>query len=341
MDADNIQGKVYNIPFPNGKHYVGITTCAIKKRENEHRCAAKSGASQVLYNALRKYNMVDEAFCYLVDTASTLNELFEKEKYYIKQFNSHYLDGHGYNMTFGGEGNHGYVYTEEDKQRISQAQKMRFENPEEREKLAAKSRTFWNGNTEAKQNMREMKIQQCTEEWCEKQSERISEVHRLNPNLAKEHGESMKRIHKENPNIAKEHSKRLKQMHQENPDLAKEKGAKLKKLYEERPELREKISVSQKKRFEDPNARKKLSETRVKLLQEHPELRVNKSMKLNPFEMFRDKELIGSYDYKFQAVADVKDRFGIVLYGGNIDKILQGKGFTSKGFSFKYRQSSI
>jgi len=52
-----------------------------------------------------------------IDTADTLEELCEKEKEYIKQYNSHYIEGNGYNMTYGGEGTNGYIYTEDDKKK--------------------------------------------------------------------------------------------------------------------------------------------------------------------------------------------------------------------------------
>ncbi|NCZ75939.1 MAG: DUF933 domain-containing protein, partial [Betaproteobacteria bacterium] len=85
------------------------------------------------------------------DTASSLEELREKEKMNIQKYNSHYIHGNGYNMTYGGEGNHGYIFTEEDKKKMSEGQRKRFENPEEKEKLALQSRNYWNDNEEAKE----------------------------------------------------------------------------------------------------------------------------------------------------------------------------------------------
>jgi predicted GIY-YIG superfamily endonuclease len=81
MSEDHINGIVYVIRFPNGKCYVGITVKSLNVRENGHRCAAKSGKTQIVYNALRKYNLVDKSFCEQVDTAFSLTELYEKEKY--------------------------------------------------------------------------------------------------------------------------------------------------------------------------------------------------------------------------------------------------------------------
>jgi hypothetical protein len=48
------------------------------------------------------------------NTARSIEELYEKEKVYIEQYNSYYKYKKGYNMTLGGEGNHGYVFTKAD-----------------------------------------------------------------------------------------------------------------------------------------------------------------------------------------------------------------------------------
>ena len=71
-----------------------------------------------------------------IDSAETLEELYEKEIYYINQYDSNYfVNKNGYNMSFGGEGNHGYNFTEEDKQKMSESRKKYFkDNPEGRKK---------------------------------------------------------------------------------------------------------------------------------------------------------------------------------------------------------------
>ena len=52
-------GSIYKIEFSNGKHYIGLTTTSLDQRKNEHKKSAKNGDTRCLYNALRKYNMVD------------------------------------------------------------------------------------------------------------------------------------------------------------------------------------------------------------------------------------------------------------------------------------------
>ena len=121
-------GFIYKIQFPNGKHYIGLTSTSLERRTKEHKWSAKSDNTKILYKALRKYEMLDTFELIEIDTADTLKELFEKEIGYILTYNSYYLNGKGYNMTWGGEGNNGYVYTEDDRQKMSASRKKDFEN---------------------------------------------------------------------------------------------------------------------------------------------------------------------------------------------------------------------
>ena len=87
----------------NGMLYIGITTCSLAKRWREHKCAAKAGLDTPLYNAMRKYGL--EAFeMVLVHEGKTREEIQEKEKELIVQYNAYVRNGGGYNLTLGGEG---------------------------------------------------------------------------------------------------------------------------------------------------------------------------------------------------------------------------------------------
>jgi hypothetical protein len=107
-------GSIYKIVFPNGKHYIGLTTTSIEQRTKGHRSCAKSGDNKCLYNAIRKYDMVENLELIEINTADFIEELCELEILYIHEYNSYYMNGRGYNMTYGGEGTNGYVFTDED-----------------------------------------------------------------------------------------------------------------------------------------------------------------------------------------------------------------------------------
>ena len=70
--------KIYKIAFLNGKHYIGLTTTSLEQRTKQHKCRAKSDNTRYLYNALRKYDMIDALELIEIDTANTEEELCEK-----------------------------------------------------------------------------------------------------------------------------------------------------------------------------------------------------------------------------------------------------------------------
>jgi len=193
-------GYIYKIKFPNGKHYIGITTTSLKRRQQQHKQCANQGDTKCLYNALRKYDMVDLLELIEIDTADTLKELCEKEIRYIEEYNSYYKNGNGYNMTYGGEGTNGYVFTEEDNKKNSESQKKRFENPEARQQCSeAQKKRF--ENPEAIQQL------------CESHNKRFE-----NPEARQQMSKIKKKYHEDNPDAGNEHSERLKKYYEENPD---------------------------------------------------------------------------------------------------------------------------
>ena len=199
-------GSIYKIQFPNGKHYIGLTTTSLKQRTKEHKSCAKND-ERVLYKALRKYNMIDTFEIIEIDTANTLEELCEKEILYIQEYNSYYMNENGYNMTYGGEGVIGYVFTEEDRQRISEAQKKRFENPEEKEKQSKVLKEYYENNPEAiKINSEAQKKRFENPEAIQKQSEALKEYYKNNPEARQQMSEKMKKYYEENPEAIQKNS---------------------------------------------------------------------------------------------------------------------------------------
>jgi group I intron endonuclease len=108
----------------NGKIYIGITKRDIDTRHKEHIRNINDG--YIFHNALKKYG-IDNFHLELIDIAKDYAELKEKEKLYIKQFNSYvrFPKSNGYNNTLGGEGTIGFKFSEVQKRRIS-VQKKEF-----------------------------------------------------------------------------------------------------------------------------------------------------------------------------------------------------------------------
>ena len=105
----------------NGKNYIGYTANWLERKKEHIRCA-KKGSKFLLHCAIRKYGEDSfewELICQSKDSYHLLNEM---EPYFIKEYNSFYLTGHGYNMTWGGEGTRG-PKTEEHKRKIQASNK--------------------------------------------------------------------------------------------------------------------------------------------------------------------------------------------------------------------------
>jgi group I intron endonuclease len=87
----------------NGKCYIGKTTRTLKRRLTEHKYNSKNkSTTSLLYKSIQKYSW--EAFdIRILENYIDVNVLDEREKYFIKKYNSYYLYN-GYNLTLGGDG---------------------------------------------------------------------------------------------------------------------------------------------------------------------------------------------------------------------------------------------
>lgn len=90
----------------NGKYYIGKTQRKLETRIAQHKSEAKSYRDKTLcafHNALNKYGF--ENFEWeVIDTADTLEELNQKEIFWIDKLKSLTKFGLGYNINTGGEG---------------------------------------------------------------------------------------------------------------------------------------------------------------------------------------------------------------------------------------------
>lgn len=85
----------------NDKKYVGITN-DYKKRWVNHKC--NNDPSMAIAKAIKKYGVENFKF-EVIESNVPLEEIDEKEIYYIKFYNSHTSGGKGYNISKGGRYN--------------------------------------------------------------------------------------------------------------------------------------------------------------------------------------------------------------------------------------------
>ena len=115
-------------------HYIGITTQRLVERFRQHKDRVKRNSKSLIHIAMREYG-VDNFEIEAIESGIP-SELAEyKESYYIKQFNSFYRDGNGYNMTSGGFGIPNYQFSDDVRKHLSAVNKGRKFSAERNERI--------------------------------------------------------------------------------------------------------------------------------------------------------------------------------------------------------------
>ena len=225
---------IYKIVFPNGKHYIGCSTNLDERKKSHLRQAKLKQPQCKVHQALKKHNIIHTFELIVIDdTANSKQEMFEKEIFYIQKYNSHIKNNKGYNMTLGGDGNHGYVFTKADSKKMSQRAIEKFSNPEQREKARERAIQQFS-NPEAREQMSQIKKEhyQNNPETREKLSQIKKEHYHNHPEAREVHGEKMKEHYKNNPEAGKVHGEKIKALYENNPEARKsEKRSKLFKVF--------------------------------------------------------------------------------------------------------------
>lgn len=143
----------------NGKIYVGQTSLSIEKRFDKHIKCAESKVNRHLYDSMNHYGY-DNFIIEMIEDNILKENIDERERFWISELHSR--SPKGYNMTEGGGGGYtlgswdedsrkelyksqalsrtGSKRTEQQKQRMSESSKLRYQNKtkEEKEIIAAK-----------------------------------------------------------------------------------------------------------------------------------------------------------------------------------------------------------
>lgn len=144
--------KIYKHTSPSGKVYIGQTRAKNpvtrwKNGGKGYYRVNKFGDYQqpAMVNAINKYNW-DEWSHEIIDQCQTQEEANKLEQYYINLYKS--TDSNfGYNITEGGGGHSGQSMSEQTKQKLSQAIKQKWQDPDYREKQKSKEHLPMHENT--------------------------------------------------------------------------------------------------------------------------------------------------------------------------------------------------
>ena len=110
MAKEKISG-IYKITAKhNNKIYIG-QSIDIYERWKSHWKQVNNGDSSYIHNAMRKYGK--NGFVFEIIEKCSQDVINEREKYWIEYYDSY---NNGYNLTIGGEGVKGKVYSEDEKE---------------------------------------------------------------------------------------------------------------------------------------------------------------------------------------------------------------------------------
>ena len=211
-------------------------------------CGSGSKVSRII-NGLRKKGHKDSEIYErtILTFATSRKEVIELESIYVtdKIMKNEFC----LNCKTGGE--QCIEFSDETLKTLSNINKKRYEDPNEREKISAATKKRYEDPNEREKTS--ITIKKALED--PKTREKISEKSRKswrNEKIRNKRTEGIKKNYKDNPITRKKQSKSQT------------------KRYED-PNEREKSRIAQIKRYEDPNEHKKSSDARKKYLSEHPE----------------------------------------------------------------------
>lgn len=117
-----------------GKVYIGITNQGSGARYRHHWYESRIGEPSPIHRSMAKYGE-DNFTLEIIDFADTYDELKEKEKYWIREYDSMNREK-GYNLTEGGDGTFGKIHSEETKDKIRQKAIGRKASEETKKKMS-------------------------------------------------------------------------------------------------------------------------------------------------------------------------------------------------------------
>lgn len=121
------------------KIYIGFTSNPDKRWKEHLQGSTESNPSEILYKSMRKHGVGNFVFDVIYQSKDGLFTKNVMENYFIVEYNSYISSPNsvGYNMTLGGDGVIGYKFTEEQRNKISNAKIGKPRSNETRAKLSA------------------------------------------------------------------------------------------------------------------------------------------------------------------------------------------------------------
>lgn len=127
----------YHKNLINGKGYVGITSRSVKERWGRNGSQYKG---QTFWKAIAKYGW-DNFTHEILETNLEEEQAKQLETEYIKKFNT--KQPNGYNLTYGGDGTVGLVFTEEHLKNLRDSHKGHIHSEETKRRMTESQKERW------------------------------------------------------------------------------------------------------------------------------------------------------------------------------------------------------
>lgn len=114
----------------NGKSYIGKSIKSLNHRKSKHINHTKNGSTNYFHKAIRKYGI--ENFEWFVIEECKEDILNEREIFWIKKLKTRF---NGYNLTDGGDGQHGYICSDETKNKLRLSNTGKHHSEETKNKI--------------------------------------------------------------------------------------------------------------------------------------------------------------------------------------------------------------
>ena len=250
-------GCLYQIEFPNGKSYIGITKYDAEKRFAGHCEGAAKGRNLILHNAIRKHGKENCKIRTLV-IANDAEYLKDLEIKAIATFNTRHPNG--YNSTRGGDGMLGLAeeveatrvqkikekwQDPEYKKKKSETTKKQFQDEEKKERHSKGLKKYWARDLYAKDKARE----------------NYKKGLENNPDMIEKMRDSLKKYWSD---FEKRKSWSDKRKEYYTDPVAIQKNIASQKLAYTDPKLQAKMKMVRKKQWKNPESIKKLSDSQKK-----------------------------------------------------------------------------
>jgi hypothetical protein len=137
-------GALYSIVFPNGKQYIGITsrdTAAERFKEHLINADRPAPPRSAVYAALKKYGPAAAVLRTLADGIDDWELLCLAEQEAIDKFKCRVPSG--YNLTAGGEGVRGAVWSASSRALLSQVRSDIMQTDEHRQRVSQQTKKLW------------------------------------------------------------------------------------------------------------------------------------------------------------------------------------------------------